>query len=217
MQSFRNILFQTVRSTMAIALALGLGVGTLPAKPSDAVSRQTMKNLKAALNGERNAHEKYLAFAQKADEEGYGAVASLFRAAAASEEVHGNSHEQTIQKLGGTTEVQMEAPVVKSTAENLQASISGESYEQTDMYPAFITQARLDRYVPAIVTFENALRTETEHAKFFSEALKNLDSLKGSGPRTYYVCAVCGFTTIDLNFNKCPSCFKPKDRYKAVS
>ena len=67
------------------------------------------------------------------------------------------------------------------------------------------------------MTFENALRTETEHAKFFAEALQNLDRPKGSGPRTYYVCTVCGFTTTDLNFNKCPNCFKPKDRYKAVS
>ena len=202
---------------MAIALSVGIGAGQLSAKPTDAVSQETMKNLSTALNGERNAHARYLAFAQKADEEGYGAVASLFRAAAASEEVHGNSHEQTIQKAGGRMEVQLETPVVKSTAENLQAAISGESYEQTEMYPSFITQARLDRWVPAIVTFENALRTETEHAKFFAEALKNLDSLKGSGQRTYYVCTVCGFTTTNLNFNKCPSCFKPKDRYKAVS
>ena len=217
MQGFRNLLFYVGRGGLAIGLSLGLGVGTLPAMPSDVVSSQSMKNLNAALNGERNAHARYLAFAQKADAEGYGSVASLFRAAAASEEVHGNSHERTIQKLRGTPEVQLETPVVKSTAENLQASISGESYEQTEMYPSFITQARVDRCVPAIVTFENALRTETEHAKFFAEALKNLDTLKGSGPRTYYVCSVCGFTTTDLNFTKCQSCFKPKDRYKAVS
>ncbi len=217
MKSLRNIFLQTGRSALAIALTMGLGAGSLPANASDAVSTQTMKNLNAALNGERNAHARYLAFAQKADEEGYGAIASLFRATAASEEVHGNSHEQTIQRLGGKAEVQMEAPAVKSTAENLQASISGETYEQTDMYPSFVAQARLDRYVPAIVTFENALRTEKEHAKFFAEALRDLDSLKGSGQRTYYVCTVCGFTTTNLNFNKCPSCFKPKDRYKAVS
>ena len=217
MNCFRHLLLQTGRGALAMALSIGLGAGSLPAKPSDAVSTQTMKNLNAALNGERNAHARYLAFAQKADEEGYGAVASLFRAAAASEEIHGNSHEQTIQGLGAKPDVQMEAPAVKSTAENLQASISGETYEQTEMYPSFVTQARLDRYVPAIVTFENALRTEKEHAAFFAEALKNLDSLKGSGQRTYYVCTVCGFTTTNLNFNKCPSCFKPKDRYKAVS
>ena len=62
------------------------------------------------------------------------------------------------------------------------------------MYPDFVHQARQDRYVPSIVTFEQAMRTEEEHAKLFEEAFRNLDKLKGSSPRTYYVCTVCGFT-----------------------
>ena len=41
----------------------------------------TLDNLQAAYNGESNASAKYAAFAKKADEEGYGQVASLFRAA----------------------------------------------------------------------------------------------------------------------------------------
>ena len=111
----------------------------------------------------------------------------------------------------------METPTVKSTAENLQAAISGESHERKTMYPEFIQQAREDRYAPAIVTFEQAMRTEEEHAKFFEEALRYLDKLKGSSARTYYVCAVCGYTETEFNFDKCINCFKPKSRYKAVS
>ena len=217
MQSFRKILFQASRKALALAVTMGLGAWALPANPSDAQSTQTMKNLNAALNGERNAHAKYLAFAQKADEEGYGAVASLFRAAATAEQIHGTNHEKAMRKLGGIPDVKQETPTVQSTAENLQAAISGESHEQKSMYPEFILQARQDRSVPAIVTFEQAMRTEEEHAKFFEEALRDLDKLKGSGPRTYYVCTVCGYTTMDLNFEKCMNCFKPKDRYKPVS
>lgn len=217
MQSFRKILFQASRKALALAVTMGLGAWALPANPSDAQSTQTMKNLNAALNGERNAHAKYLAFAQKADEEGYGAVASLFRAAATAEQIHGTNHEKAMRKLGGIPDVKQETPTVQSTAENLQAAISGESHEQKSMYPEFILQATQDRSVPAIVTFEQAMRTEEEHAKFFEEALRDLDKLKGSGPRTYYVCTVCGYTTMDLNFEKCMNCFKPKDRYKPVS
>jgi rubrerythrin len=216
MQRSRKSLFQAGRKALALGVTIGLGAWNLPAKPSDVQSTQTMKNLNAALNGERNAHTKYLAFAQRADEEGYGAVASLFRAAATAEEIHGNNHERAIRKLGGTPDVKPETPTVQSTTENLQAAISGESHERKTMYPEFIHQARQDRNVPAIVTFEQAMRTEEEHAKFFEEALRDLDKLKGSGPRTYYVCTVCGYTTTDLNFEKCLNCFKPKDRYKAV-
>jgi rubrerythrin len=158
-----------------------------------------------------------MAFAQKADEEGYGAVASLLRATGAAEEVHGNNHESTIQKLGATPNVSMEAPTVKSTRENLEAAIKGENYEFQKMYPEFVAQARRDAYVPAIVTLTQAQNTEVEHARLFADALKNLDGLKGSTARTYYVCTVCGFTTVDLNFAKCKNCFKPKEKYKAVS
>jgi len=217
MQSFGKVLFQAGRKALALGLTMGVGGWTLPAKPSDDQSTQTTKNLNAALNGERNAHAKYLEFAKKADAEGYGAVASLFRAAAAAEEIHGNNHEKAMRRLGGTPDVKMETPAVNSTRENLEASISGESHEFKTMYPDFVHQARQDRDVPAIVTFEQAMRTEAEHAKLFEEALRDLDKLKGSGSRTYYVCSVCGYTTTDLNFEKCVNCLKPKDRYKPVS
>lgn len=216
MERFGNILFQAGRGALAIALSFGLGAEARPVKSSDAAFTQTMKNLIAALNGERNAEAKYLAYAQKADEEGYGAVGSLFRAAAASEEISGDNHERAIRKLGGTPDVKLETPTFQSTAENLQAAISGESRERKSLYP-FVHQARKDRYVPAIVTFGESIRDEKEHARLFEDALRNLNKLKGSGSRTYYICTVCGYATTNLNFEKCTNCLKPKGRYKPVS
>ena len=213
----RKILLRGSRAMIAMALATSMTPPQLLPVPKDAVSARTMQNLQSALNGERNAHARYIAFAEKADQEGYGAVASLFRAAAAAEEVHGNNHEKAIRRLGGTPDVKLETPEVKSTRENLEAAISGESYERKTMYPDFVHQARQDRYVPAIVTFEEAMRTEEVHANLYEEALRDLDKLKGSSSRTYYVCSVCGYTTTDLNFEKCLNCLKPKDRYKPVS
>src|ERR1019366_4733743 len=57
-------------------------------------------NLQMAFNGESNAHHRYVAFAKKADDEGYGEVASLFRAAARAEEIHASNHSAVIRKLG---------------------------------------------------------------------------------------------------------------------
>jgi len=211
------MLYGGSKKLLALSLTVGLVGWALPARAAHADSTRTIKNLNAALNGERNARANYLAFAQKADEEGYGPVASLFRAAAAAEEVHGNNHEKAMRTLGGNPDVKVEAPVVNSTRENLEAAISGESYEYKSMYPEFVSQARQGPFVPAIVTFEEALRTEEVHAKLYGEALRDLDKLKGSGYRTYYVCSVCGYTVTDLNFEKCPNCLKPKERYKLVS
>ena len=44
----------------------------------------TEKNLKEAFAGESQANRKYLAFAKKADEDGFKQIAKLFRAAAGS-------------------------------------------------------------------------------------------------------------------------------------
>ncbi|MCI0469732.1 MAG: rubrerythrin family protein, partial [Nitrospirae bacterium] len=87
------------------------------------------KNLQDAFAGESQANRKYLAFAKKAEEEGYKQIARLFRAAAEAETVHAHNH---LKELKG----------VKTTKENLEAAISGESYEFQKMYPMMIEDAK---------------------------------------------------------------------------
>ena len=182
-----------------------------------AAAGKTIDNLQAAFNGESNAHARYLGFAAKADQEGYGEVASLFRAAAKAEEVHAANHSAVIKSLGGTAEAKIETPVVNSTKENLEAAIKGESYERDTMYPEFLKQARAEGNRDAVQTFNYAKTAEAEHAKLYSEALNNLSKLKGSIAKEYYVCTVCGYTTPQIDFSKCPSCFSHKDKYEKVS
>jgi rubrerythrin len=179
-------------------------------------STSTLENLQTAFNGESNAHARYLDFATKADQEGYGSVASLFRAAARAEEIHAANHAVVIRKMGATPEAKVEKPVVKSTAENLVAAIQGETYERDVMYPQFLKQARAERNLDAVQTFNYAKTAEAEHARLYAKASSNLNQLKGAAV-SYYVCTVCGFTTTKLDFEKCPSCFNPKDKYVAVS
>ena len=119
-------------------LALTLALIALPS--GAAAPTTTLDNLQAGFNGESNAHSRYLAFAEKAGQEGYGEVASLFRAAAKAEEVHAANHAAVIKKMGGTAQAKIETPVVKSTKENLEAAIKGESYERDTMYPEFLKQ-----------------------------------------------------------------------------
>jgi len=176
----------------------------------------SLENLQTAFNGESNAHARYLAFAQKADEEGYGKVASLFRAAARAEEIHANNHAGVIKKLGATPAANIEAPTVKSTRENLDAAIKGESFERDVMYPAFLKVARTERNRDAIQTFNYAQSAEAGHAKLYTEALNNLDQMKGPGD-AYYVCKTCGNTVKTVDFSKCPTCFSPKHEYEKVS
>ena len=92
----------------------------------------TIENLEAAFSGESQANRKYLAFAKKAEQEGFKQVAKLFRAAAAAETVHAHAH---LNVMSG----------VKATKENLKAAIEGEGFEYVKMYPEFIEQAKEGR------------------------------------------------------------------------
>ena len=98
-----------------------------PAQPVAQAESPTLKNLQAAYNGESNAHVMYLSFADKADQEGYKEVASLFRAAAKAEQIHRDNHAQVIQAMGATPKNTITTPEAKSTAENLEQAIKGES------------------------------------------------------------------------------------------
>lgn len=186
------------------------------ARPTTDPATLTMQNLQTAFNGESNVHARYLAFAEKAEQEGYFQIASLFRAAARAEEIHARNHEVEIQRLGGTAQAKIESPVVKSTQENLEVAVRGETYERDIMYPDFYKQARAAGDTDAFRTFNYARNAEAEHAKLFMEAYGNLENMRVKGV-TYYVCTVCGYTTKNLDFAKCHTCFSPKDKYVAVS
>ncbi len=201
-----------MKSFMFASLALAVAL-----LAPGAAAAGTLDNLQAAYNGESNAHARYLAFAQKADQEGYGAVASLFRAAARAEEIHAGNHAVVITQMGGAPKADIETPDVKSTRENLEAAIKGETYERDTMYPSFLQLARTEGNRAAIQTFNYAKTAEAEHARLYTETLNKLDTLKGSKAMDYYVCTICGYTTVQMNFEKCPSCFNPKDKYVAVN
>jgi rubrerythrin len=64
----------------------------------------TSDNLKEAFAGESQANHKYLAFAEKAQEEGYPQVARLFRATADAETVHAHAYLRVMGGINSTQE-----------------------------------------------------------------------------------------------------------------
>lgn len=175
----------------------------------------TLENLQAAFNGESNAKARYEAFAAKAEAEGYKSVASLYRATSKSEGIHAAKHAEMIKKAGAEPKATIEKADVKSTKENLEASIKGETYEKESMYPAFIKKAESDKNEGAARTFKGAMAAEVEHAKLYAQALKEIDSWKEAG-KEFLVCQVCGFTSMDKNLKQCPVCSAPRSKFDVV-
>ena len=160
-------------------------------------------DLKAAFAGESQANRKYLAFAKKADQEGFPNVAKLFRAAAAAETVHAHAH---LRRLGG----------IKSTVENLKEAVGGEHYELSTMYPEFIEDAKGDGNKGAEISFNAALAAEKVHHKLYEKALKSVESGKDRDAEDIYVCSVCGMTFEGEAPDKCPVCGAPKEKIEKI-
>ncbi|MGE5359734.1 MAG: rubrerythrin family protein [Bacteroidales bacterium] len=204
-----------LRVCLAVAMILlAAFAASGPRAAAKSADQTTLKNLMAAFNGESNAHAKYVEFARKADQEGYAGAAALFRAAAAAEQIHAKNHAAVIEKLGGTPKADVKLPAIKSTADNLQAALEGETYERDTMYPDFIKQATAVADKDAIRTFKMAVSAEAEHAAFYKAAAQALPTWKGA--KAFYVCPVCGKTVTTVDFAKCPVCFTEKDKFNKI-
>lgn len=163
----------------------------------------TIDNLKGAFAGESQANRKYLAFAKKAEADGYPQIARLFRAAAEAETVHAHAH---LRVMGG----------VKSTGENLQAAIEGEGFEFTKMYPEYVAEAEKEGNKAALNSFKFAMAVEKVHHGLYTEALKSFQSGKDLPAAPIFVCDVCGYTVAGDVPDKCPVCGAKRERFFEV-
>lgn len=164
----------------------------------------TQDNLQAAFAGESQANRKYLAFAAKADAEGYPQIAKLFRAVAAAETVHAHAHLRVLKGIG-------------DTQQNLQAAMEGEAHEFQSMYPAFIQEAEAEEHKAALISFRFANAVEQTHFGLYGDALETVKAGKDLPSAAIYVCDVCGHTHIGEAPDKCPVCGAAKSRFSEVS
>jgi rubrerythrin len=164
------------------------------------MKKMTEENVKSAFAGESQAHMKYLAFAHAAETEKLANVARLFRANSFAEQIHASNHLKT---LGG----------IKKTGENLQAAIEGETFEVTEMYPAYIKVGEDQGEKMAVTYFNYAIAAEKVHAGLYKRAKESVDKATDLEYFPIQVCGVCGFTVEGEAPEKCPVCGSPKNKF----
>jgi rubrerythrin len=162
----------------------------------------TNENLKEAFAGESQANQKYLAFAKEAEKEGFSNVAKLFRTTAQAERIHAEGH---FAALGG----------ISSTAENLQAAISGETFEHKEMYPPMLAQAEAEGH-PAKRMFAFALNAEQVHAALYKKALEAVQNGQDITATEVWLCPICGHIELVNPPEKCPICGAKSSVYVQV-
>lgn len=162
---------------------------------------ETQKNLMDAFAGESQANRKYLAYANKAEKDGFAQVAKLFRAAAHAETIHAHAH----LRLAGK---------IHDTLANLEDAIAGETYEFTKMYPEMIKDAETEGTKAAANYMKWVNAVEEAHANLYKKALAAKGKMEDVD---YYVCNVCGYTHEGPHDGPCPICNAQATAFEKVA
>lgn len=193
----------------------------MPAALFADVTDSTLENLQTAHETEVNTRARYLAFADQADAEGHGGVASLFRAAARAEQIHASNQARVLRQMGANINVQVSPVRVRETMENLKSALAGETVEIDSIYPVFIDEATVRINSTAARSFQWALEAEKTHAALFAEAIDLMDDAVADAwtrdRRIFYVCPVCAGTSQKIFEDNCTICSYPTERAEEIN
>ncbi len=184
----------------AVAVPEPSAIPTPELPRSSHMHSMTETNVKDAFAGESQAHMKYLNFADKAAEEGKANVARLFRAASYAEQTHATAHLEVLHGVG-------------STAENLDAALTGEGFEIAEMYPAYLAVAVEQEETAAQESMNHALQVEKQHHALYARAKDAVQAGNDVALGDLWVCNYRGFTAEDEAPAKCPICGNPRKNF----
>lgn len=153
--------------------------------------------LHQAYTGEAKAALRLKAFAKKAGEEGYPQIASLFRAVAFSEEIHGERALRVLKEIG-------------TTEQNLKESFESETRVANQAYDTFLRLAYDLGDKGATWHFTQCRDVEEGHGRLYKKALEHLVAERET---TYYICSVCGYISDGFLPDECPVCGSKKEKF----
>jgi len=178
---------------------------------------ETIKNLTKAFIGESMARNRYTFFARIAQKEGFEQISNLFLETAEQEREHASNLYKLISELKKKSGEKIDSIVVEAeagvvygdTIENLKASINGENYEHTIMYPEFAVVAEKEGF-PEIANKLRAIAiAETHHEERYAKLLKEVENntVFKKTNKVYWICIKCGYMEEGTEPPKeCPSC-----------
>jgi rubrerythrin len=169
-------------------------------KPQE-LNPMTEESLKAAFAGESQAAQRYLVFAERAEEESLPNIATLFRAISYAETRHARNHLRVMKGIN-------------ATADNLAVAFAGESFEIDEMYPAYAAIAKEQDNAQASRSVKYALKAEQDHKRMYAQARESALAGRDVEALPVSVCEICGHTVIGDVPDKCPVCAASKEYYR---
>jgi rubrerythrin len=204
------------------AVAAGMAVcRSAPAATQE--NAQTVAAIGYAFQRETDAHLRYVAFAEAANQEGYKGIAYMFTAFAASEGVHARNFKGLLARLRVDAQAAPTTIKLGTTKENLIAAVADEIDSIDELYPRTLERVQPEGNVEAARLVKFAWESERQHRDLiqkirryspmlFEQVAKAIDAKTGR----YFVCQTCGSTLNKVPSPNCPVCASPPEQYRQV-
>ena len=184
----------------------------------------TTEIMRRSRESEVAANRQYAAFAKQAKADGYPGIAYLFTALAAAEQIHAQNFESILARLGAEiTPVAAHEIQVGTTQQNLLKAAGYELDSVYTFYPDILRKLKPEGLQDALKITNYAWETEKQHLKIlksiqrwtpkhFEAVARKIENETGR----YFVCQICGATTVKMPRAKCPVCGLPADNLHKV-
>jgi rubrerythrin len=175
---------------------------------------ETRQVLQRSREGEVDAYRQYEAFAKRARADGYPGIAYLFTALSSAERIHAQNFEKILARFGVEITPLVEHPLqVGSTQQNLIKAAADEIESVDSFYPSMLKALKPEGFQDAITITTYAWETEKLHVDIlksiqrwtpnhFEAVARRIENETGQ----YFVCQICGATTVIVPPGKCPIC-----------
>ncbi len=185
--------------------------------------------LLAGFVGESQARNRYTFYASIAKNEGYQQIMGIFQETAEQEKEHAKIYFQLYQQVKNDLGIQgneavlseVAVPTVYGTsADNLQAAVDGEHFENSQLYPEFAQEAENAGYPEIATRIWGIIAAETEHEERYQKLLTLVTDGKvfERTEKVAWICRNCGYVYYGTNPpDKCPACQHPKDYFQVRS
>lgn len=171
----------------------------------DLKGTKTEQNLYKTFAGESRARTKYTLYSEKARQQGYQYIASIFTSTALNEHAHARRAYNDFLGLN------------KSTEENLMDAAMGEAFESEKLYKEFQETAKEEGFMEIHDFFKELREVEEEHKERFLNILKKLKEGKmfRSDAEVKWHCMNCGNIHEGKEApTKCPLCKFPQGYFE---
>lgn len=165
------------------------------------MKERTGDNIHKAYVEEAKAHIRILKYAERANHDGFPQISHLFRAIAASEQVHALRHYGLLDEGVGDTD------------SNLEQAFHSETGIAELEYRKMLTEAHEDEEKIAALIFSQVRDVENSHAALYKKAMNHVIWERAT---TYQICSVCGYVADGGTPENCPICGANKSQFKII-